>query len=67
MSDATLQNLRLIGNGTDDATTFCAVTVVIDSAVRGRVVGRVNSMPLIGKGTFVGVSVIICPTRGQAE
>ena len=59
--DTALEYLRLIRNGRNHATAFRAVTIIIHIAIIGRVVCRIDPMPLVGKSAFGGVGVVVCP------
>lgn len=62
-----LEDLRLVGEGADDAAALGAVAVEVDVAELGRVVGAVDPVPVCRVAALAGAAVLIGPGGDAAE
>lgn len=65
--DAALQSLGLVGESRDDASTGSAVTVKVQVAELGRIIGAVDPVPGRGVTAFRLTTVRVCPCGDTAE
>ena len=58
---AVAQDTSLIGDSTDNTTTFCTIMTIVEFTVLWCIVVRIYPVPLIGEAALCGMSVCICP------